>query len=286
MRRRKRLIVLCALGLGAAAAITAGALSTIGGGNASGPPGFTPIQYAQAHGPSATLAGINATTVGGVLQQLRARLADQRVATADVRVLPTTASNAGGETAVMTVDAAGPGAPAIRATWEAELVAGALRDVAAEKGLGALDNFEISLRLPDGTVTPDDSGFGNVVRSQRFEASPALIERRIRSGLADVGLSPVSISFVSVLQPAPVVIAQTNDPAAVVEASHDARWWTKMLGNYDNYEGFYIELRDASGDPFSISTVAHRAGSSSGWIRPDLNPRLPLKPVATGNAGG
>jgi hypothetical protein len=59
-----------------------------------------------------------------------------------------------------------------------------------------------------------------------------------------------------------------------------------MLGNYDNYEGFYIELRDASGDPFLISTAAHRAGSSSGWIRPDLNPRLLVKPVATGKAGG
>lgn len=286
MRRRKRLLVVCALGLGAAAAITAGALSTIGGGDASGPPGFTPIQYAQANGSSAALAGIDASTLGGALQQLRDRLGDQRVAAAAVRALPTTASNAGGETAVITVDASGPGAPAIRATWEGELLAGALRDIGAEKGLGALDNFEISLRFPDGTVAPDDSGFGNVVRSQRFEASPALIERRIGSGLADVGLSPVSISFVSVLQPAPVVIAQADDPAAVVEASHDARWWTKMLGDYDNYEGFYIELRDASRDPFLISTAAHRAGSSSGWIRPDLNPPLPLKPVPTGRAGG
>ena len=286
MRRRKRLLVLCALGLGAAAAITAGALSTIGGDNASGPPGFTPIQYAQANGPSAALAGIDASTLSGALQQLRARLGDQRVAAADVRALPATASNAGGETAVMIVDASGRGAPAIRATWEGELLAGALRDTAAEKGLGALDNFEIRLRFPDGKVIPDDSGFGNVVRSQRFEVSPALIERRIRTGLTNVRLKPVSISFVSVLQPAPVVIAQADNPAAIVEASQDARWWTKVLGNYDNYEGFYIELRDASGDPFSISTVAHRAGSSSGWIRPDLNPRLPLKPIATGKPGG
>jgi hypothetical protein len=286
MRRRKRLLILSVLGLSAAAAITAGALSTIGGGNASGPPGFTPIQYAQANGPSAALAGIDAGTLGGALQQLRARLGDQRVAVADVRALPTTASNAGGETAVMTVDAASPGPAAIRATWEGELVAGALRDVGTEKGLGNLDNFEISLRFPDGTVVPDDSGFGNVVRSQRFETSPALIERRIRAGLADVGLKPVSISFVSVLQPAPVVIAEADSPAAVVEASHDARWWTKALGNYDDYEGFYIELRDASGDPFSISTAAHRAGSSSGWIRPDLNPRPIVHGVPTGSAGG
>jgi hypothetical protein len=286
MHHRKRRLVFCALGAGAAAAITAGALSTVGGGNSSGPPGFTPIQYAQANGPSAALAGIDATTLGGALQQLRARLGDQRVATADVRALPTTPSNAGGETALMTVDASSRGAPAIRATWEGELLAGALRDTAAEKGLGALDNFETSLRLPDGSVTPNDSGFGNVVRSQRFEASPALIEKRIRSGLAAVGLKPVSISFVSILQPAPVVIAQADDPAAVVEASHDARWWTKALGDYDNFEGYYIELRDASGDPFLISTAAHRAGSSSGWIRPDLNPHLPLKPVPTGSAGG
>ena len=286
MRRHKRLLVVCTLGVCAAAAITAGALSTIGGGSASGPPGFTPVQYAGAQGTSAALAGIDATTLGGALQQLRGRLTDHRVTAADVRALPTTASSAGGETAVLTVDAGSRGAPAIRATWEGELLAGALRDTAAEKGLGALDNFEISLRLSDGTVIPNDSGFGNVVRSQRFAASAPLIERRIQAGLTDIGLTPVSISFVSVLQPAPVVIAQADDPATVVEASHDARWWTKMLGNYDDYEGYYIELRDASGEPFLISTAAHRAGSSSGWIRPDLNPRLPLKPVPTGQAGG
>jgi hypothetical protein len=286
MRRRKRRLFLSAVGLGAAAAITAGALSTIGGGDASGPPGFTPVQYADAKGPSAALAGIDASTLEGALQQLRARLADDRVTAADVRALPTTPSNAGGQTALLTVGAASRGAPAIRATWEGELLAGALRDAAAEQGLGALDNFEISLRLPNGTVVPDDSGFGNVAPSQRFETSPAPIERRIRTGLADVGLKPLSISFVSVLQPAPVVIAQSNDPAAVIEASHDARWWSKMLGSYDNYEGYYVEFRDASGDPFGISTAAHRAGSSSGWIRPDLSPRLPVKPLPTGNNGG
>jgi hypothetical protein len=236
-----------------------GALSTIGG--TSGPPGFVPIQQAHSTGPSAALAGINAATLTGALQQLRARLGDNRIASADVQSLPTTASNAGGETALLTIDVAGPGASAIRASWEGELLAGALRDVAAEKGLGSLDNFEISSRFPDGTLTPSDSGFGNVVRSQLFDTSPpGLIERRIRTGLANVGLKPISITFVSALQSSPVVIAEADDAAATISASERAPWWTKVLGDYDNYEGYYVELRDSSGAPFLISTAAHRAG--------------------------
>jgi hypothetical protein len=285
--RRRRLLVLGAIGLSAGAAATAGALSAIGGSATESSPGFVPIQQAHATGPSVGQAGIDADSLDGILQQLVARLGDDRVASADVHSLPTTASNAGGETAVLTVDAAGPGASAIRATWEGELVAGALRDAAAEKHFSGLDNFEVSVHFADGTLVPSDSGFGNVVRSQLFDASPTpLIERRIRSGLADVGLKPVSIGFVSVLQPAPVVVAEADDPTAIVKASEDARWWSKMLGDYDNYEGYYVELRDAAGDAFAISTAAHRAGSSSGWIRPDLNPHQPLKPIATGSDGG
>jgi hypothetical protein len=285
MRGQRRLLFILGVGLVVVAATTVGALSTIGG--SSGPPGFVPVQHAHSTGPSAALAGIDASTLGGALQQLRARLGDNRVTAADVRALPTTASNAGGETAVLTVDAAHPGASAIRASWEGELLAGALRDVAAEKGLGSLDNFEISTRFPDGTVAPNDSGFGNVVRSQLFDTSPSgVIERRIRAGLADVGLKPIAITFVSALQSSPVVIAEARDPAAIVSASERAPWWTRALGDYDNYEGYYIELRDSSGAPFLISTAAHRAGSSSGWIRPDLNPRLGLNPIATGTPGG
>jgi hypothetical protein len=287
MRGRKRLLILSVLGVCAAAASTAGALSTIGGSD-PGSPGFTPIQHAQAVGPNAAHAGINASTLDGALQQLKARLGDDRIAVADVRLVPTTASNAGGEVAFLTVDASGPGAPGIRANWEGELVAGALRDVAAENGLGTLDNFQISTRLPDGTATPTNGGFGNVVRSQLFDASPpTVIDSRIRAGLADAGLKPISINFVSALQASPVVVAEAADPAAVVAASEDARWWTKILGgDFQNYEGYYLELRDSSGDPFLISTAANRAGSSSGWIRPDLNPRPRVNAVPTGNAGG
>ena len=286
MPRHKRLLISSALALCIAAAITAGALSTIGG--SSGPPGFTPVQRAQTTGPSASAAGIDATTLAGALQQLRARLGDQRIATAEVRSLPTTASNAGGETALLTVDASGPGAPAIRATWEGELIAGALRDVAAERGLGPLDNFQISLHYPDGSITPNDSGFGNVVRSQRFDASPPpVIERRIRTGLVDAGLTPISISFVSALQTSPVVIAQADKPKAVVQASEDAHYWSEILGgDFQNYEGYYLELRDPAGKPFLISTSANRAGSSTGWIRPDLNPRPLANGIPTGSPGG
>jgi hypothetical protein len=150
-----------------------------------------------------------------------------------------------------------------------------------------LDNFVTSTRFPDGRIVPSDSGFGNVTRSQLFDRSGnGQIEKRIESGLTSVGLKPRKITFVRALQSSPVVIATADDPAAVITASSDASFWTKMLGDFDNYEGYYLELRDQQGDPFLVSTAAHRAGSSSGWIREDLRTNRFANPIRTGDNGG
>jgi hypothetical protein len=124
-----------------------------------------------------------------------------------------------------------------------------------------------------------------VVRSQLFDSSSrAALASRIRSGLSRAGLRPISVTFVSVLQAAPVVIAEASNQAAVLEATARPSWWTRALGDIDNYEGYYLELRDASGRAFAISTSANRAGSSSSWIRPDLHPPLRVHAITSGPA--
>lgn len=282
--KKRAILVLGLVGMSAVVA-TAAALSTV---EDSPTEGFTPIQYAQETGDNASAARIDGRTLAEALQQLRARVGGRSISEAEVRAVPATASAAGGNVVFVTVSADAPGPAAIKATWEAELLVGALRDIAAERQLGTLDNFLISTRFPDGRVVPNDSGFGNVTKSQLFDRSKdGEIKRRIRAGLESAGLKPRRITFIQALQSSPVVIASADDPASAVAMSTDASFWTKMLGDYDNYEGYYLELRDQNGDPFLVSTAAHRAGSSSGWIRTDLRPtRIATHPVPTGGDGG
>ncbi len=284
MARNRLILVAC---LVTVAGVAGAAFSAVGG-RGGGPPGFKPVQYARATGASAAAAGVDGRSLPEVLLQLRARVGDGAITQAGIGLIPATASSAGGSVVSMTVNVDLAGPMAIRRTWEAELIAGALRDVAAERGLGQVDNFLISTRFPDGSVVPADSGFGNVVTSQLFDASSdSDIAKRITAGLTKARLKPISVSFVPVLQSAPVVIASGDDPAAIVDASHLAPWWTDVLGDYDNYEGYYLELRDQDGNPFLISTAAHRAGSSSAWMRPDLRSRsFSINSVPTGSSGG
>lgn len=283
---RSKLVIAAILAVSCATA-AALALSDTG---VPGPPGFTPITYTPSTGVSADLAGITGTSMPAVLSELETRLGSTSIVGADVRSIAASeaAGVPGGTTLVMTIDGGQSHAEGIKATWDAELLAGALREVANERPLGAtLDNFETMQRVPDGSLVPVDSGFGNVALGQLFDTSgDPMIASRIRAGLTSVGLKPISISFASALQASPVVVAQANDPAAVVTASEDASFWGKMLGNYQDYEGYYLELRDTQGRPFLISTAAHRAGSSSGWIRPDLGAPILVSPLPTGNPGG
>ncbi len=187
----------------------------------------------------------------------------------------------------ITVTANGSGPSGIKATWEGEILAGAFRDAASALGIGSIANFEVDEHLSNGQTMATDSGFGNVVAGQLFDTAPDdTIAAQIRSGLTRAGLKPVSVTFVHGLQTAPVAIAETNDPAATVAASTNPAFWQEILGNYLNYEGYYLEIRDQTGDPVAISTAAHRSGSSSGWIRPDLQQRTRENPVPTGTSGG
>lgn len=278
-------LVLCGLALVGLAA-TAMAIGT--SGSTDNPPGFVPVQHARGNGSIESLTlTITSVTSDGALEEIVARLGDEDITAAEVRVVPETESNAGGRVAFLTVKTPAPGPAAAQDLWLAELAAGALRDVASVKGLALIDNFEVAAQLPDGEIVPINSGFGNVARAQQFDTSTdAAIRARIEKGLRSVGLEPLSVSTVSALQLSPVVVARSDDPASFVRRATLASFWEEMLGDYLNYEGYYFELRDADDQPAVIATAAHRAGASASWTRADLRRDTRMNPIVTGDDGG
>ena len=147
-----------------------------------------------------------------------------------------------------------------------------MRDLAANRNLPPLANFEIWQESDNGTPTLIDSGFGNAATRRLYDnASGAAIVARLTAQIAkNTEFKPIEVSAERGLQYSPVVIVQAQDPAAVVSNSTRPEFWASVLGNYAGYEGYYLEFRGPDGEPFLISTTAHRAGSSASWLRPDF----------------
>jgi hypothetical protein len=249
-------------------------------------PGFTPIQYSKGIDPAAAAASITATSPADALTDIVTRVSDPQITRAELRFVPETDSSAGGLTAFLTVRRGPAGPTAIEDVWKAELVAGAVRDILSAKGLPQLDNFEVDEQVPGGPTLPVDSGFGNVATGQLFDTSSfGDVQERIGNGLRAAGLKPLSVTVLTVLQAAPMVIAETDNLSAFVERATDPDFWQQMLGDYNNYEGYYFELRDSAGEPVVISAAAHRAGSSSSWTRPDLRSSSVIRSPLPTNAG-
>jgi hypothetical protein len=127
------------------------------------------------------------------------------------------------------------------------------------------------------------------VAGQIFDTSTSAdLEAAIAARLTKAGLKAESVTSVRMIEAAPIVVAVAPDPAAVVAHMTDPAYWEALLGQYSNYEGYYLEIRDLSGRPFVVSTAAHRAGTSSSWVRSDLrdSDQLPEAPVPTGTDGG
>lgn len=177
-----------------------------------------------------------------------------------------------GKWAYLTVRAPSDSELAIRAIWEADLVAGALRDGMHING-DILYATRTSLLLPDGSKVPDAGGCcGNVVFDQQFDTPTAeAVPHEIERAANGTGLRIDSIEVLVPDQPAPVVMATTDDPARTV--SDVATITYDLFRRPPKYEGYYLEVRDASGRPALIAATDFRIGAGHQWIRPDLDPR-------------
>jgi hypothetical protein len=270
-----------------AAAVAAVAISIIEFGDASGSPSVEPhpVQFADT---VTTPAAPSASTPAAVLTDVLGRLDLGSGATADFGVPPHARAAENGTSTqdahlpdglIVMVPAAGIGAAAVKPEWEADLLAGAVNDELVAHGLRGLSTLTTSLELPDGSVIPVGSGYGNVVAGQQFdESAPSVLASSIKSGIAAVGLQLARITFEKPEQLAPVIYATTSNPAGWVQRAERDETYRAILGNYRNLEGWYIEVDDSNGKPVWIGSMANRDGDGSSWTRPDLTSR----PVAGG----
>ena len=181
---------------------------------------------------------------------------------------------ANGQWAYFTVSAAAAGAPSVRGIWEANLVAGLLRDyIHATDHDGELMSGTIDLRLPNGEVVPNASGaIGNVAFAQKFSAtSEAASTANLRRRVSDAGLTLRSLDILHPHGLAPALVVEVSDPAAFVKNSETIL--ASLFAPVGAFEGFYFEADDANGAPVLAEAAAYRSGASQLWIRPDLDPR-------------
>jgi hypothetical protein len=182
---------------------------------------------------------------------------------------------ANGRWVYSTVAVPDEGPRSLRAVWEADLVAGALRDAVRARGGPEIVGSEIALRLPDGRRIPHAAGgMGDVQFQQEFENPSAVeLEARIRGELGAAGFRVTNVDSVMIEQIAPVVTVSVDDPATAVERLHEIV--NAAFGRPLRYEGYYLEAQDAEGGLVLIQTAAFRSGVSHRWTRPDLDPRRP-----------
>lgn len=162
---------------------------------------------------------------------------------------------------------------AVRPVWEANLVAGALRDLLFVNGITRdLAASRITLVLPTGEVLPGDrGGVGLVVRGQAFsDGSPSAVHNTITARASALGLDVVSVEILHALQSAPSLVVRTSDVQGFMERRDQI---TASLFGPRTYEGYHIRAETPDGHPFFIQAVSFRIGSGQMWLRPDLDTR-------------
>jgi hypothetical protein len=166
----------------------------------------------------------------------------------------------------------GPGA--IKAIWQADLVAGALREELYANGMPSLYNDVITVQLPDGRTEDIGGGVGNVAYGQVFATTtPDEIEARTLASARSADLDVVRMEVFSALQAAPALTVRAQNPEAMIRNPLKAMR-TAFGTDPATFEGVYFEVRDASDDsPVLIEAGSFRTGVGHEWIRPDLDPR-------------
>jgi hypothetical protein len=165
-----------------------------------------------------------------------------------------------------TVRAPEHGPLALRAIWEAQLLAGALADQLDVAGLSRLSNAVITLKLPNGQLVEGVNGLGNVVRAQDFgDATDDAIEAEIRSNAAKVGITVDSIEVVRMDQPAPAVVATAHDLSGIKKDPDDVI--RQVFGHESaNYEGIYLRVNDSAGNIALVQASSLRTGVHIQWV--------------------
>jgi hypothetical protein len=250
----------------------------VAGRSSSPPPDVRAITYSKdiSHRPPAALLTVGPAAALSIAQARLGSASTIRSASAEEPPAP---HGGNGTWLHFVVDAPAADERSLYAQWQTNLVAGTVADALAHSGLGApVTGTTIEIRLPNGTIVPQQGGMGDIARTQHF-SQPADSELRgaIESGLRDSGLSLVSFRVLHVDQPAPVVVVRTDDPPAAARAANAlTRSLFLTSESTPRYEGYYFEVQDGDRNPLLIATASFRSGGGSLWSIPSLASDLSL----------
>jgi hypothetical protein len=147
--------------------------------------------------------------------------------------------------------------------WRAMLVAGNFNAASNPLGVSSLSGTTIE--------SPSDGKSISVMRSQRLKADGGRAEalQRATDGAAAVGLK---IRSLSVSDDGTVIrlVAETDDPKAFLLRYRYAA--QQIFGDLNRYDGTFLEVQSAAGDPVVVSAYSAGTGQGAGWADTTLVP--------------
>jgi hypothetical protein len=161
---------------------------------------------------------------------------------------------------------------AAEALWQGEVFTGAARVRLAARGTKLVEVHE-TLVAPDRSRRPIGGGLGHVVGERVFARAPAGIASTVAANAARAGLRDARTEVLHGLRDAIAIHARTDDVARTAAGIRaNSGILAALLGSAPTrYEGAFLEIDDADGDPVYVQGVAVGNGSSMMWARPGLN---------------
>lgn len=260
--RSRRVVIAAAatlvlLGVGSALAAV-----TIAGGDGS------PVQFAPTTGNTPSLGSDPAS----IIATIQARVPD----VLSIRITKDAISNASGRgttdyrIAHVEIAASADHGPEIaRASWESDLIGGALFTAFTQAHIAPPFGVDLTV-VSNGKRDHVGGGLGKVVPNQIFAPVTPVIRARIRQNATAEGLTNVRVSTFQVVNDVIEIRATTKaSPAAAASSFYKAHGLDGLLGQSENnFEGIYFQLDDAKGNPILIQTTAPRAGAGGYWAAP------------------
>jgi hypothetical protein len=159
-----------------------------------------------------------------------------------------------------------------RAVWEGHILSSAVADGFAARGFTKVIGAMGTLVTPDGTrqrIGGSVARFG--YRDQLFDELPENLSATVEVRAAALGLRDVHTSIVRGLQEAVVIEATTDTPAETLRKLDETGVLDGLLGGrVGRFEGAYLGLVDASGEPVLGQGTAARGLTGVFWVRPGL----------------
>jgi hypothetical protein len=164
-----------------------------------------------------------------------------------------------------------------RGAWEGHVLSSAVVDEFAARGFTEVIGAMGTLVTPDGTrqrIGGSVARFG--FRDQLFDELPTNLAETVAVRAAALGLREVNTTIVGGLQEAVVIEATTDTPAETLRKLEETRGLEGLLGGrVGRFEGAFLGLVDASGEPVLGQGTAARGLTGVFWVRAGLGVETP-----------